>query len=119
MSIKYLLFVLFLFISLFIAACGSESNDVTSLADTPIPDAADEDLDDEVLMIEFTECLRNEGLEVADPKVDTDGNIQFPEIIDEGGISKEEWWKVCGPIIERIILRGERSRSQRAIGTIP
>lgn len=91
-----------LLISLLLEACGSATNDVPSLAATPIPDAEEEVTDDEVLMMEFAECLRNEGLEVADPKVDADGNIQFPEIIDEGGISKEEWWEVCGPIIERI-----------------
>jgi hypothetical protein len=108
MKNKYLKFLLVLVISLLLVACGSDSNDVPSLADTPIPDAVDEALDDEALMMEFTECLRNEGLEVADPKVDANGNIQFPEIIDEKGVSKEEWWGVCGTIIERITFEEKK-----------
>jgi hypothetical protein len=105
MSIKYLLFVLFLFISLFIGACGSESIDVPSLVSTPIPDTMNEELDNEALMMEFAECLRNEGLEVADPKVDADGNVEKPEIIGEDEIPKEEWieaYEVCGEIIANI-----------------
>jgi hypothetical protein len=104
MKIKYFQIILLLVISLILAACSSDSNDVPSLAATPIPDAANEKLDDEALMLEFAECLRNEGMQVTDPAVDADGNIQFPEIIDENGIPKEEWWEFCGPIIENITL---------------
>ncbi len=104
MKNKYLQLITVLITSLILTACGSDSNDVPSLAATPIPDAINEEPDDETLMLEFAECLRNEGLQVTDPTVDADGNIQFPEIIDEKGIPKEEWWEFCGPIIENITL---------------
>ena len=54
-------------ISLGLTACGSDTNDVPSLSVTPTPDAADQALDDEVLMMEFAECLRDEGMQVTDP----------------------------------------------------
>jgi len=103
MKHKNLLFVMVLVISLILTSCGSESNDVPSLAATPIPDTVDDIRDNEALMMEFTECLRNEGLEVVDPKVDADGNIEKPETVDGAMIPKVEWiaaWEVCGEIIE-------------------
>ena len=95
MKIKYMLFLLVLGFSLLLTACRSASKDVPSLAATPIPNVAEEECGNETLMMEIAECLRNEGLEVADPMVDADGNIQFPEIIDENGLSKEEFWGIC------------------------
>jgi hypothetical protein len=97
-------------IGLALAACGSDSNDVPSLAATPTPGAADEILDVEAKMMEFTECLRNEGLEIIDPVVDSDGNVQKPELVEGSNVSKEEWivaFEVCGEIIENITFEKE------------
>jgi len=105
MKNKYLQLILVIAISLVLASCGSASNDVPSLAATPIPDTAGETLDDEALMMEFAECLRDEGLEVTDPTVDSDGNIQMPELVEGATATKEEWiaaYEVCGEIIENI-----------------
>jgi len=87
------------------AACGSDSNDVPSLSATPTPGAADEILDIEAKMMEFTECLRNEGLEVLDPVVDSDGFIQKPDYAEGFEPTKEESmaaFDVCSEIIENI-----------------
>ncbi|MCP4357436.1 MAG: hypothetical protein GY796_05390 [Chloroflexi bacterium] len=92
-------------LTLTLTACNSPSNDVASLAATPTPAAADAVLDNESLMLEFAECLRNEGLEITDPTVDSDGNIQKPELVEGATASKEEWiaaYEVCGEIIENI-----------------
>jgi hypothetical protein len=99
----FYLIVLISLTGIVLAACDSDSNDVPSLAATPTPDEADEILDIETKMMAFTECLRNEGLEVLDPVVDSDGNIQKPEIVEGANISKKEWiaaFDVCGEIIE-------------------
>jgi hypothetical protein len=91
--------------SISLSACRPDSKDVPSLAATPIPDAANEELDDEALMMKFAECLRNEGMQITDPKVDTDGNIQMPELVEGATATKEEWieaYEVCGEIIENI-----------------
>ena len=73
----FYLFVLISLTGIVLTACDSDSNDVPSLAATPTPGEADEILDIETKMMAFTECLRNEGLEVLDPVVDSDGNIQI------------------------------------------
>jgi hypothetical protein len=104
------LFVAMAAIGLLLTACGSESNDVPSLAATPTPGAADEVLDVEASMMEFTECLRNEGMEITDPMVDSDGNIQMPQLVEGATASKEEWvaaYEVCGEIIENITFEKE------------
>jgi hypothetical protein len=99
------LFLLALVISLLLSACGSDSNDVPSLAATPIPDAEEKVIDDEALVMEFAQCLRDEGMEITDPTVDTDGNIQMPELVEGATATKDEWiaaYEVCGEIIENI-----------------
>lgn len=78
---------------LILAGCGSDSNDVPSLrtieetqgvepaADTRDADAADPILENEAMMIAFTECMRDEGIELLDPVVDSEGNVQKPEFV--------------------------------------
>ena len=104
-------------IGLVLTACRSNSNDVPSLAATPTSGAADEVLDVEARMMEFTECLRNEGMEIIDPVVDSDGNVQKPELVEGSVISKEEWnaaFEVCGEIIENITFgKEEVDRSEQ------
>jgi hypothetical protein len=107
MKNRYFLFLLVLVISLILTACGSDSNDVPSLEATSFPDAKDEVIDDEALVMEFAECLRREGMEVTDPTVDADGNVQMPELVEGATATKEEWiaaYDVCGQIIESITL---------------
>lgn len=105
MTKKVIYIILVLMISLVLAACSSDSNDVPSLAATPTPGAAGESLDIEAKMMEFAECLRGEGMEITDPMVDSDGNIQKPQLVAGATASKEEWiaaYEVCGEIIENI-----------------
>jgi hypothetical protein len=97
-------------IGLALAACGSDSNDVPSLAATPTAAVEGETLDIEAKMMKFTQCLRDEGLEVIDPVVDSDGNVEKPELVDGANISKKEWvaaYEVCGEIIENITFEKE------------
>jgi hypothetical protein len=112
-----ILLALMAVIDLGLSSCGSDSNDVPSLAATPTPGAADEVLDNEALMMEFSECLRNEGMEITDPMVDADGNIQKPELVEGATASKEEWiaaYEVCGDIIENITFeKKEVDRSEQ------
>ena len=104
-------------IGLLLVGCGSDSNDVPSLAATPTPIEEDEILDVETKMMEFAECLRNEGLEIIDPVVDADGNVQMPELVEGSNVSKEEWiaaFEVCGEIIENITFgKDEVDRSEQ------
>lgn len=108
-QISYL-FAMIAVIGLGLTACGSDSYDVPSLAATPTPGAANEILDVEAKMMEFTECLRNEGLEIIDPVVDSDGNVLKPELVEGANVTKEEWiaaYEVCGEIIENVTFEKE------------
>ena len=61
-------------------------------------------------MMEFTECLRKEGIPVNDPTVNPDGNIQLPELAEGEKITREEWgeaYAVCGHLIEDLSFERE------------
>lgn len=93
-----------------LAACSSDSNDVPSLSAPATLVGEVEDLDDEARMMEFAECLRNEGMEVTDPGVDSDGNIQKPQLVEGATASKKEWgeaYEACGEIIKNITFEKE------------
>ena len=115
-QISYFL-VLGAVINLSLAACGSDSNDVASLGAVPTAVVEDEVLDVEAEMMEFAECLRNEGMQITDPMVDSDGNIQMPELVDGASVSKKEWiaaYEVCGEIIKKITFeKKEVDRSEQ------
>jgi len=73
-------------ISLLLVACVSGSDDVASLRTTgdtqavePAVDAAAVLRDDEAAMMAYTQCMRDQGIELLDPVVDADGNVQKPE----------------------------------------
>jgi len=96
-------------IILVLTACGSSSNNVPSLAPTPTTETADEVLNNEAMMIAFTVCLREQGMDVADPVVDADGNIGKPEIPE--GINKKEFseaWEACNYLLEGFTFEGKR-----------
>jgi hypothetical protein len=62
-------------------------------------------------MMAFTQCMRDQGIELLDPVVDADGNIQKPEPVEGFEASKEKWATasaVCGELIERITIGKER-----------
>jgi len=87
---------------LILAACGPDSNDVATLGtaestqvEAPNADAAPI-LDNEAMMMAFTECLRDQGIDVLDPVVDADGNVEKPELA-----AGAEWDKeTMGPAFE-------------------
>ena len=57
-----------------LVACASDANDVPSLGATPTTAVEEEPLDDEEKMMAFTQCMRDEGIELVDTGVDADGN---------------------------------------------
>ena len=91
--------------ALLLTACNSDSNDVPTLKDTgnapaktPEADASDPVLDNEAKMMALTECLREQGIEVMDPVVDADGNVDKPELAE--GVEWDEEtmgqaWEAC------------------------
>jgi hypothetical protein len=98
---------------LILAACQSESSDVATLKtdDAPRVEAAAENegegLDNEAMMMAFTECLREQGLDVMDPVVDADGNIGKPDF-PEGVKWDEAAWEACEHHLEGFTIEKER-----------
>jgi hypothetical protein len=49
------------------------------------------------MMMAFTECLREQGIEVLDPVVDANGNVDKPELAEGAEWGKEagQAWETC------------------------
>ncbi len=101
---------------LVLAACGSGSEDVPSLRTTedtrvvgPTPDAADAVREDEARMMAFTQCIRDHGIELYDPVVDSEGNVGKPEFVE--GVDKAELeaaWEACAEHLEGFTFENKR-----------
>ena len=104
--------------ALLLTACGSDSNDVATLKDTentqvevPKADASDPVLDNEAMMMAFTECLRDQGIDVLDPVVDSEGNVEKPEFAEGAEYDKETVtaaYEVCGEHLEGFTFEKKR-----------
>ena len=102
------------------ASCGGSSEDasdgVATLEDQasePIGDAAaaetledaEPELSAEEVALEFTQCLRDEGAEVADVGVDAEGRIQLRDAfqsVDRQDESFQAAMDVCQPLLESV-----------------
>lgn len=84
-SMKRQLAVLLFALGLVAAACGGDgaaSTGVASLAATETTLAGEDgtgvaEVDQERAMLDFASCLRDNGIDIDDPTVDSDGNVQF------------------------------------------
>lgn len=82
--------VLVLAVALVVSACsnGGDSQHVASIETAPenVSQETDSDpaTDSESAMLALTQCLRDQGIDVDDPTVDADGNMQLPPIEIEG-----------------------------------
>ena len=116
-TIKLIQLTLVAAIGLVLAACGSDSEDVPSLntEDTRVvePTAAveEEPLDDEAKVMAFTDCMREQGLDLLDPMVDAEGNVQLPQPAPGANITREQYGKayaVCDEHVEGLTFGRER-----------
>ncbi|MEA3511867.1 MAG: hypothetical protein U9R51_10575 [Actinomycetota bacterium] len=96
--------------ALLVAACssGDDAGKVASLAsaeDSPIIDVADP-IDDEQALIEFSACMRDQGMDFPDPIVDADGYPRFdfadPEEIDRDALFVAG--EACRDHLEGVVL---------------
>jgi len=98
-------------ICIILTACVSASNDVPSLAATPTKVVEDRVSDGEAALLAFTECMREQGVELIDPVVDSKGDVQPPEVAEGVELTREQWnlaFEVCGALIEGITFGRER-----------
>lgn len=119
MKRKLATLILVAVIGLVLAACGPASDDVPSLRDTegtqPVEsatEAADSVRDNEAAMMALTQCLRDQGLEVYDPVVDSEGNVQKPEFAEGFDAKGEDFgaaWESCEEHLEGFTFGKERA----------
>jgi hypothetical protein len=104
-------------VGLMLVACASDANDVPSLnsdgAQRAEPTAVVEadPLDNEAKMMAFTQCMRDEGIELVDAGVDAEGNVQGPTLAEGVQVSREEFEKAmagCGKHLEGLTMGRER-----------
>ncbi len=84
---KPLILLLFVF-ALVATACASssdadgvatlEGSDITS---STVATAGDDQVDTEQAMLNFTQCLRDQGLDIQDPEVNAEGNLNFRSLV--------------------------------------
>lgn len=93
------------------AACGggSVSGDaVASLDDTTGGSTTTTlAIDTEQVMLEYTQCLRDSGIDIEDPTVDANGNLRFARpsnLEDADRETLQEARTACAPILEGIAL---------------
>ena len=77
--------LMILLIAVAIAGCSSADNSeaVASLETVPSAEQADNptpQIDSEQAMLDFAQCLRDQGVEVGDPTMSADGSMQMPPI---------------------------------------
>ena len=100
-----------------LAACRSDSNDVATLRTTDdtqveVPNADPAPIrDNEAMMMALTQCLRDQGIEVLDPVVDAEGNVQKPELAE--GVEWDEEtmgfaWEACAEHLEGFTFEEKR-----------
>lgn len=104
-------------ISTLLVACKSKSKDVASLINDdmqpgePTVEVEEEPLDDETKMMAFTQCMRDEDIELVDVGVDAEGNIRRPTLAKGAQVSREEFGKameICGKHLEGMTMGRER-----------
>jgi hypothetical protein len=87
---KSLNLIIVIILGLTLAACGTDTNDVPSIAATPTAIMEEESLDGEAKVIAFTQCMRAHGIEYMDPVVDSKGNGPQPEFFEGVTYTREE-----------------------------
>jgi hypothetical protein len=107
-----------------VASLGDDDPQETGSGSTP-PTGTVDAQDVEARMLDFAQCMRDNGVDMEDPEVDADGNVTFggfgggpsgpPGTADDGGGGAagppdgvREAFEACGDLIEGIQLGGGR-----------
>lgn len=111
-------------LAILLAACGSKESGagVASLEDVQVDGEVGEALDLEAQAMAFSECMREQGIEMEDPTVDADGNVRIGRPVflgepseDGAGLRRDgemeemqQAYEVCGYSLEDFASGFER-----------
>ena len=119
--------VLLLFaLALVAAACadGGDADGVATLEGSDTTSAAaatvtDDQVDTEQAMLNFTQCLRDQGLDIQDPEMDADGRLNFRSLVqgaeEEDRDALRAGFDACQSELEGITLGGGQGFDRTAI----
>ncbi|MEN8114577.1 MAG: hypothetical protein ABFS21_09335 [Actinomycetota bacterium] len=91
---KTSILIVFVILAVLTASCSSdsESPQIASLGSETQSASVDSDAtetdsiaDTEEAMLAFTQCLRDQGIDIDDPTVDADGNVRLAPIESDSG----------------------------------
>ena len=85
------------------AACtigGEESQGVVTIESTTATTVVDEEITFEEGVLEFAQCMREEGINFPDPTFDIDGNPQFDNLEIENEEEFESAFENCEDILK-------------------
>ena len=91
---------------MFISFCtigGEESQGVATIESTTETTVAEEEITFEEGVLEFSQCMREEGIDFPDPTLDIDGNPEFNELNIENEEAFEEAFTSCEDILRRAL----------------
>ena len=94
---------------------GSDPTDTIEVVDN----TADDEADTEQAMLDFTQCLRDQGLDIQDPEINADGNLNFRGLIEGSDDLDREalqaGFEACQSELEGITLGGRGGLDRTAI----
>ena len=117
MTNKLTTIILLITFALLLAACGASSTDVPSLRsvenaqqEEPAATTGDALADNEAKMMAFTQCMRDQGVELLDPVVDADGNVGKPQLASGAEWTKKDRtsWEACDEHLEGFVFERKR-----------
>ena len=88
------------------AACtigGEESQGVVTIESTTVTTVVDEEITFEEGVLEFAQCMREEGINFPDPTFDIDGNPQFDNLEIENEEEFERAFENCEDILRNAL----------------
>ena len=95
--------IIFLLLISFCTIGGEESQGVATIESTTQVKAVEEEITFEEGILEFSQCMREEGLHFPDPTFDIDGNPEFNELNIENEEAFEEAFTNCEDILRRAL----------------
>ena len=93
------------FVAIFTACTigGEESQGVVTIESTTVTTVADEETTFEEGVLEFAQCMREEGINFPDPTFDIDGNPQFDNLEIENEEEFESAFENCEDILRNAL----------------
>ena len=95
--------IIFLLLISFCTIGGEESQGVATIESTTQVKAVEEEITFEEGVLEFSQCMREEGIDFPDPTFDIDGNPEFNELNIENEEAFEEAFTNCEDILRRAL----------------